>query len=318
MAAEPVIQISGPWTHRSVTANGTRFHVASMGDGPLVLLLHGFPEFWWTWRHQLVSLAAAGYRAVAVDLRGYGGSDKPPRGYDLITAAADAAGLIRALGEANAVVIGHDWGGMAAWTLAAYFPKAVRRLGVVSMAHPLRMRAQVLSSPFAISRALVPASAAGMPGRRGGYPLAFQVPMIPERRLVRDGGALVGEILSAWSAPGWPDGETTRVYQRAMRIHPVAHTSLEYHRWFVRSTFRPDGLRYARQLRTPVAAPVLHLHGAADPCIPPKLARGAGRYVEGPYRWKVIEGAGHYPHEERPDSFDAELLGWLGDVEPDR
>ena len=151
MPAEPVIQITGPWTHRSVTANGTRFHVVSMGEGPLVLLLHGFPG--WTWRHQLVSLAEAGYRAVAVDLRGYGGSDKPPRGYDLITAAADAAGLVRALGEANATIVGHDWGGLTAWTLAAYFPKAVRRLAVVSMAHPLRMRTRVLSSPFTISRA---------------------------------------------------------------------------------------------------------------------------------------------------------------------
>jgi pimeloyl-ACP methyl ester carboxylesterase len=311
MPIEPVIQISGPWTHRSVTANGSRFHVASMGEGPLVLLLHGFPEFWWTWRHQLVTLAEAGYRAVAVDLRGYGGSDKPPRGYDLITAAADAAGLIRALGEANATVVGHDWGGLTAWTLAAYFPKSVHRLAVVSMAHPLRMRARVLSSPFTITRALN-ASA------RGGYPLAFQVPMWPERQLVRNGGALVGSILSSWSAPGWPDADTARVYQRAMRIPPVAHTSLEYHRWFVRSTFRPDGLRYARQLRTPVAAPVLHLHGAVDPCIPPQAARGAGRYVEGPYRWKLVEGAGHFPHEERPEAFDAELLGWLADPEPDR
>jgi pimeloyl-ACP methyl ester carboxylesterase len=315
MPEEPVIQITGPWTHRSVTANGTRFHVASMGEGPLVLLLHGFPEFWWTWRHQLVTLAEAGYRAVAVDLRGYGGSDKPPRGYDLITAAADAAGLIRALGEANATVVGHDWGGLTAWTLAAYFPKAVRRLAVVSMAHPLRMRARVLSSPFTFSRALKEPDGQV---KRGGYPLAFQVPMIPERRLVRDGGALVESILSSWSAPGWPDKDTAQVYQRAMRIAPVAHTSLEYHRWFARSTFRPDGLRYARQMRTPVMAPVLHLHGAVDPCIPPQAARGAGQYVEGPYRWKVIEGAGHFPHEERPEPFDAELLGWLADPEPDR
>lgn len=310
MPAEPVIQITGPWAHRSVTANGSRFHVASMGEGPLVLLLHGFPEFWWTWRRQLVTLAEAGYRAVAVDLRGYGGSDKPPRGYDLITAAADAAGLIRALGEANATVVGHDWGGLTAWTLAAYFPKAVRRLAVVSMAHPLRMRARMLSNSLTIGQAL------GSPAR-GGYPLAFQIPMWPERQLVRDGGALVGSILDSWSAPGWPEAETARVYQRAMRIPPVAHTSLEYHRWFVRSAFRPDGLRYARQLRTPVTAPVLHLHGAADPCIPPQTARGAGRYVEGPYRWKLVEGAGHFPHEERPAAFDAELLGWLADPEPD-
>src|SRR6201985_3840796 len=163
MAPEPAIAISGPWTHRTVSANGTRFHVASIGDGPLVLLLHGFPEFWWTWRTQLVTLAAAGYRAVAVDLRGYGDSDKPPRGYDLITAAADAAGLIRALGEANATIVGHDWGGLTAWTLAAYFPKAVRRLAVVSMAHPLRMRTRVLSSPFTLSRAM--AQSDGAAGR---------------------------------------------------------------------------------------------------------------------------------------------------------
>src|SRR6201994_1168202 len=185
MPAEPVIQLSGPWTHRSVTANGARFHVASLGEGPLVLLLHGFPEFWWTWRHQLVALAEAGYRAVAVDLRGYGGSDKPPRGYDLITAAADMAGLIRALGEANATVVGHDWGGLTAWTMPAYFPKSVSRLAVVSMAHPLRMRARVLGNPLRIAGAV--AESDGGAGRAG-YPLAFQVPMFPERQLIRDGG----------------------------------------------------------------------------------------------------------------------------------
>jgi alpha/beta hydrolase family protein len=104
--ADSAVQLAGPWAHRTVSANGTRFHIAEAGDGPLVLLLHGFPEFWWTWRHQLTWLPEAGFRAVAVDLRGYGGSDKPPRGYDLVTAAADAAGLIRALGEANAIVVG--------------------------------------------------------------------------------------------------------------------------------------------------------------------------------------------------------------------
>jgi len=303
--ADSAIQISGPWTHRSVSANGTRFHAAASGDGPLVLLLHGFPEFWWTWRHQLATLASAGYRAVAVDLRGYGGSDKPPRGYDLITAAADAAGLIRSLGEANAVVVGHDWGGLVAWTTASYFPKAVRRLAIVSMAHPLQLRASVLGGALGLTR-------------RNGYPLAFQVPMFPERQLVRDGAAQVGELLSAWSAPGWPDAETERVYRRAMRIPPVAHTALEYHRWFVRSSLRPDGRRYARHMRAPVQAPTLHLHGAADPCVPAHLARGAGRYVEAPYRWKVLDGVGHYPHEERPEAFDAELIGWLADPEPDR
>jgi pimeloyl-ACP methyl ester carboxylesterase len=303
--ADSAIEISGPWAHRSVSANGTRFHVATAGDGPLVLLLHGFPEFWWTWRGQLTALQAAGYRAAAPDLRGYGGSDKPPRGYDLITAAADAAGMIRSLGEANAVVVGHDWGALVAWTLAAYFPKAVQRLAILSMPHPLQLRASVLGGTVRLAT-------------RSGYPLAFQVPMLPERGLVRDDAARVGELLTAWSGPGWPDQETRRVYQRAMRIPPVAHTSLEYQRWFVRSSFRPDGMRYARQMKSPIEVPTLHLHGAADPCVPTALARGASRYVDGPYRWKVLDGLGHYPHEERPDIVNAELLGWLADSEPDR
>jgi pimeloyl-ACP methyl ester carboxylesterase len=120
------VYTEGPWTHRAVSAGGTRFHIAEAGEGPLVLLLHGFPEFWWSWHNQLVSLPSAGYRAAAIDLRGYGGSDKPPRGYDLITLAGDAAGLVRALGEANAIVAGHDWGGLLAWTMAVYHPKVVR------------------------------------------------------------------------------------------------------------------------------------------------------------------------------------------------
>ena len=307
-ASDSAVQISGPWTHRSVSANGTRFHVAENGDGPLVLLLHGFPEFWWAWRHQLVSLPTSGFRAVAADLRGFGGSDKPPRGYDLITAAADVAGLIRSLGEANAVVVGHDWGGLVAWTLATYFPKSVRRLAIVSMAHPLRMRAAILGSPVTAVTA----------GQRGGYPLSFQLPMLPERQLVKDGAANVGQLLSSWSAPGWPDEDTARTYRRAMRIPSVAHSALEYHRWFVRSGLRPDGLRYARRMRVPVQVPTLQLHGALDHCVPPRLARAAARYVEAPYRWKLIDGTGHFPHEERPATFDTELRGWLTDPEPER
>ena len=94
------IEIPGPWQHRHVAANGARFHVAEAGpaDGPLVLLLHGFPEFWWAWRDQLPALAAAGYRAVAMDLRGYGGSDKTPDGYDPVTLAQDVSGVVKALG----------------------------------------------------------------------------------------------------------------------------------------------------------------------------------------------------------------------------
>ncbi|WP_040924835.1 alpha/beta fold hydrolase, partial [Saccharomonospora iraqiensis] len=101
------VRLAGPWTHRDVSANGIRLHVAELGSGPLVLLLHGFGEFWWVWHRQLRDLADAGYRAVAVDLRGYGDSDKPPRGYDGWTLAGDVAGLVRALGERRAHLVGH-------------------------------------------------------------------------------------------------------------------------------------------------------------------------------------------------------------------
>src|SRR5512143_1870526 len=119
---ESVVLVEGRWAHRTVTANGQRFHVAELGDGPLVVLLHGFPQFWWSWRHQLLALADTGYRAVAPDLRGYGASDKPPRGYDAFTLSADVAGLVRALGERDAVIVGHDWGGFLGWTTAAMHP----------------------------------------------------------------------------------------------------------------------------------------------------------------------------------------------------
>ena len=304
VATDSVIHIDGPWTHRSVSANGTRFHIAEAGDGPLVLLLHGFPQFWWTWRHQLESLPGAGFRAVAADLRGYGGSDKPPRGYDLVTAASDVAGLVRALGEANAIVVGHDWGGLVAWTVGAYFPKVVRRLGVVSVAHPLRMRGAMFTE--AVSR------------HRNGHMLAFQLPIMPERQLVRDNAELVGRMLTDWSAPGWPDDRTAQVYRQAIQIPSVAHSALEYYRWFFRSTLRPDGMRYTHRMRVPIQAPTLQVHGALDTCVLPGVARGAGRHVEGPYRWRMIDGAGHFPHEEQASRFDAELRGWLDDPEPER
>ena len=110
----------------------------------------------------------------------------------------------------------------------------------------------------------------------------------------------------------------TRAYRDAFRIPTVAHCALEYHRWFARSQLRPDGLRYARPMRAEIEAPTLQLHGALDRCILPRTAQGSSSYVAAPYRWRLIEGAGHFPHEERPEQFDAELICWLADPEPDR
>ena len=299
-----VVAVPGPWEHRLVAANGARFHVAELGAGPMVLLLHGFPEFWWSWRHQLPALAAAGYRAVAMDLRGYGASDKPPRGYDLFTLSADVQGVIRSLGAPDAIVVGHDWGGLVAWSLGVLEPKVVRRICVVSVPHPLRLRSALVTDAGQL-RALSPV-------------LGFQLPLLPERALVREDGVLVERMLRAGAAPGWPGPEETGRYREAVRIPGVAHCAMEGYRWALRSVPRPDGRRYVRAMRAPVRVPTLHLHGALDPTVLPRAARGSGRYVEAPYRWRLLDGVGHFPHEEDPDTFDAELLGWLADPEPDR
>ncbi len=204
-----------------------------------------------------------------------------------MTAASDAAGLIRSLGEANAIVVGHDWGGLIAWTMATYHPKVVRRLAVVSMPHPLRLRAAVLSAPFAHARSM-------------GYALGFQLPMLPERRLLKDGAQRVGKLLSAGQGRAGRIRRPSDAYEDAMSVPSVAHSALEYHRWYLRSRFRPDGIAYTRMMRSPIQAPTLHLHGALDPCVLPSAARGSGVHVEAPYRWRLLDGAGHFPHEEVP------------------
>jgi pimeloyl-ACP methyl ester carboxylesterase len=281
-----------------VAANGARFHVAECGDGPLVLLLHGFPEFWWAWRHQLPALAAAGYRAVAMDLRGYGGSDKTPRGYDPTTVSGDVTGVIRSLGETRAVVVGHGWGGWAAWATAGLRPTNVRAVAVLAMAHPRRLRATMLR----------PAQV-----RAGGYLIGYQSPVLPERALIADDAVRVERLLRSWSAPGsaFPSDEEARRYRAAMGIWPASHCALEYHRWAVRSVPRLDGRRFYRRMGEPVRVPVLHLQGSLDPTMLPATARGSGEYVAGEYTWHELAGVGHFPHEEAPELVTGLLAQWL-------
>jgi pimeloyl-ACP methyl ester carboxylesterase len=289
----------GPWAHRDVSANGVRLHAAEAGEGPLVLLLHGFPQFWWAWRHQLTGLAAAGLRVVAPDLRGYGASDKPPRGYDLPTAAADAAAIVRALGEQEAVVVGSDWGGLVGWTMAALHPRSVRRLVVVSAAHPRRLRASVADARQ--RRALA-------------YALRFQLPRLPEWRLTRADDDPVADLMRRWTGPSWEQtadfAEAVARYRSASRIPQAAYGAMEYYRWAGRSQLRPDGLRFARRMAAPVTAPTLQLHGALDPYVLPSTARGSDRYVAGAYEWRELPGVGHFPHEEAPEEVTAAIAAW--------
>jgi pimeloyl-ACP methyl ester carboxylesterase len=259
-----------------------------------VLLLHGFPQFWWTWRAQLPALAAAGFRAVAPDLRGYGASDKPPRGYDPYTLSSDVAGMVRALGARDAVVVGHDWGGVLAWTVASLHPGVVSRLAVLAMPHPLRLRDAVLTDPEQL-RALSSVA-------------FFQLPRAPEARLRRHDGAYAGELLRRWGGPGYPDADTEARCRAAVQVPGVAHCSMEWYRWAVRSRTRPSGWRFLRLLERGVGVPTLQLHGGLDPLLLARTAHGSGAWVDAPYELQVLDGVGHFPHEEAADDVCAALL----------
>ena len=300
---EATIRAPGPWTHRDVSAHGARFHVADLGEGPAVLLLHGFPTFWWTWRQQLTALADAGYRAIAMDLRGYGGTDHTPEGYDPRTQAADIAGVIRSLGVSEAVVVGHGWGAIGAWSAAVLEPETVRAIAAVSMPHPRRLRKAIMTNSRQRSAM--------------GYALGFQMPFLPERSLTAHDSQRVADLISEWSDDtSWLVDDVSAVFRSAFSRWPTAHTAVEYHRWAVRSSIRPDGWSYMSLMEAPVQRRVLQIQGKADPMILPESVDGSEEYVRGEYT-RIDLDTGHFPHEERPDEFSAALIGWL-DALPER
>ena len=296
------IELAGPWRHRYVAANGARFHVAEVGahEAPLVVLLHGFPEFWWTWRHQLPALADAGFRAAAMDLRGYGGSDKTPRGYDPITLSQDVSGVVKALGAGSAVLVGHGWGGYAAWATAVLHAREVSAVAAVSAPHPLTMIEALWRSPRRVGAVR--------------HVLAMQVPWRPERRLADPASGFLREHLRSWSADGsaFPSEADVATYQTAISRWPSSHCALEYHRWLFRSRTRADGRRFNRAMRPPVAQPVLCVAGREDPALPAAGISRSRAHVVGDLTEQLLPGVGHFPHEEAPEAFNRVLLDWLG------
>ena len=262
-----VARVAGPWEHRMVAANGARFHVAVVGRRtarPVPARLpasSGGPGATSSRRS-----AAAGYRAAAMDLRGYGASDKPPRGYDPSTLAADVAGVIRSLGARDAVVVGHGLG--RAGRLDA---RGRRTPGRYAASSPCRWP---IPGGCACAHLTDPQPAQGQPA----HPRASSGRSCRSASLVADDGA-------AWSAtccscgPGraGPTRRPRQRYRQMVQIPGVAHCALESYRWALRSLPRPDGLRYARRMRTPVAVPTLHVHGAlADRCCPAARRARAG------------------------------------------
>ncbi|WP_369023756.1 alpha/beta fold hydrolase [Nocardia cyriacigeorgica] len=300
------VRYEGPWTHRDVHANGIRFHIVEAApertDAPLVLLLHGFADLWWSWRHQLTGLSDLGYRAVAVDLRGYGDSDKPPRGYDGWTLAGDVAGLIRALGHTEATLVGHADGGLVCWATAVMHPRLVRAIAVIGSPHPAALKNAVLRDRAQRSTWL--------PNF-----LRYQLPRYPEHLLTRGDGAEVERLLRERAGASWSGSseftDTARRMRSAIQIPGAAHCSLEYQRWAFRSQWRPDGRRFMAIMRKPIDIPVLSMRGEQDRYVLTTTIHRGHRLS--PRRTVVtIPGAGHFAHQENPEAVTTELAKLLG------
>lgn len=278
--------MADPWRHEHVEANGLRFHVVTAGEGPLVLLLHGFPQFWYAWRRQIPALARR-FKVVAPDLRGYGDSDKPPRVADYTThvLAADVAALVGALGYPKAHVVGHDWGGGVAWTAAIEQPQVVDRLAILNCPHPAAFARALRSNPRQLLRSW--------------YMFFFQLPAVPELAFQLGGTRLVERAFRGWSVrKDTFDDEDLRQYREAMRKPGALTAAINYYR----AAFRDFGaLRALASAPPKIVSPTLLIWGEEDAALGKELTYGMDALFAGPFRIEYVPRCSHWVNEEQPE-----------------
>ena len=274
--------------HRRVNVGRLSLHVAELGVGPAVLLLHGFPAFWADWENQMQALAAAGFRAIAPDLPGYGQSDRLPNvlDYRLPLLAADMAGLVSALGLSNVHVVGHDWGGPLAYCLTAEYPQLVERLVVINAPHP----AQFGSALRHFDQL-----------HRSWYAFMFQLPRFPEwlscQRWAMD-FALRGMTVRR---DAFSEADVIR-YLEAMRLPGAARGGLSYYR---------AALRAPEHAPWPVTRPTLVLWGEQDLSLSGRvLLPDLARHVPD-VRVERYADAGHWLHHDLPELINKRLIGFF-------
>jgi epoxide hydrolase 4 len=283
----------GPFEIREgyADAGDQRLHYVEAGEGPLVLLLHGFPEFWFGWRRQIEPLAAAGFRVVAPDTRGYNLSSKPEdfKDYGVDLLAADIRDFIRALGADSALVVGHDWGGSIAWTLAMNHPEVVDRLAILNAAHPRRL-SEGLHSPSQL--------------RKSWYFFFFATPGLPEdvvplrdwhffRHFLKDANPPytpqeIDRYVEAWSQPG------------------AAAGMINYYRASVRQSQKEA----AGKLR-PLAAPTLVIWGELDNYLGSDLAEPHREDVPNLDRVERLAEASHWVHHDEAQRVNELLVDFF-------
>jgi pimeloyl-ACP methyl ester carboxylesterase len=282
---------SDTWQHEYTLTNGIRMHYVTQGEGPLVVLLHGFPEFWYSWRYQIPFLAEHGFKVVAPDLRGYNMTDKPHTGYDVSTLIRDIADLITGLGREKAVIVGHDWGGVLAWAFAIRYPEMTERLIVLNAPHPGAMMREL--------RALRQL-------RKSWYIFFFQLPWLPEYVLRRNNANEIGRMLrgAAVQKDRFPRSETAK-YQQAMSTPGTMTAALNYYRQLFRRLPRT-----AKEANNRVSVPTLLIWGVHDIALDIRLTKGLHRWVDD-IRVEYIYNSGHWVQQEQPDEVNRLMLEFL-------
>jgi len=281
-------------THRRIDVGEVSLHVAlaGEGEGPLVVLLHGFPEFWWSWRYQLLALAEAGFRVAAPDLRGYNLSDQPAEvaEYGIEHLTADVHGLIRALGYESAHVVGHDWGAVVAWEFAMRYPARVRRLAILNVPHPAVMLRALMRSPALL--------------RRSWYIFFCQLPHVPELFVQQNDYAFLRKSLAAGRLVR-PSRAEIEPYVEAARRAGALRGGFNFYRAMLRGVRSRLGAGSPR-----VEAEVLVIWGERDRFLGRELATPPRKLVPNA-RVEFLPEASHWVQVDAPTRVNALLIPFL-------
>lgn len=265
-----------------IKVNGVNLHVTTDGpeDGEPVILLHGFPEFWYGWRHQIPALVEAGFRVIIPDQRGYNLSDKPPKveDYKLDTLAADIAALIEHFGYTQVNLIGHDWGAIVAWWIAIIYPEKIKRLGILNVPHPVVFMNTVRSNPLQMLKSW--------------YVGFFQIPALPEAFLAGNNAEAMARAMKASARPDTFSDEDLAMYREAWTRPDALKSMINWYRAIVRH--RPDVTGSAR-----VRIPTLMIWGEKDIALDVSMAESSIKMCDRGHLVKIREATHWVQHDAR-------------------
>lgn len=280
------------WHHGTIHTNGINLHYVTQGEGPLMLLLHGFPEFWYSWRHQIPAFATD-HKVVAIDLRGYNDSDKPDAqsAYIMAEFIKDVKGVIESLGYERCILVGHDWGGEIAWTFAYTYPELVDRLITLNCPHPAKLF-EGLRTPQQLLKSW--------------YIAFFQLPLLPELLFQLDDFSLLAQAFRGMAIdPGAFTDEDIEAYKNAFAKRGALTSAINYYR----NLFAQLSVERSWGILT---VPTLMIWGEADAALGKELTYGTEQYVQD-FRIRYLPHCSHWVQQEQPQVVNQLMREFLGE-----